>query len=271
MNVELQRREVETTYGPAGYAEAGEGLPVVAIHGLPGSPRDFRWIAAQLVPGVRFIALETPGFGGTSAKLAPPSIAGIGDHVHRVLDALKIDRAVLVAHSFGSTFALHAAAHHRKRTLGLALLAPVGLRRHRAHRRTVAPGFLASLTGVPIAGQLFASGLAAIMRSAGLPKYLTGPETAQTLRIAANLNFAEHARNIARLEAPVFLAWTEDDSFVEHEIIEELIPHLPAGPRVRFSSGGHSLLKTRAEEISEALKTWISSSDVQARRTDDRP
>src|SRR5690606_22284150 len=116
---------VET--GPA------DGPCVVMIHGLPGSHRDFRWLAPPLeAAGFRVIRLDMPGFGGTDPRSA--RLSRLAEHVLARLDQLALDRTILLGHSFGGPQALLAASRDPARVRGLALLASVGLRPHRALR-----------------------------------------------------------------------------------------------------------------------------------------
>src|SRR6185503_8131495 len=72
--------------GPFGYTDEGEGAALVALHGLPGSARDYRWLAPEL-EGVRLVRLEQPGFGATAVVTEPdPTLAA---RTEFVLDALR--------------------------------------------------------------------------------------------------------------------------------------------------------------------------------------
>lgn len=254
--LDLPRKTVAVASGTAGYTEAGEGPCLVTVPGVPGWPRDYRWLAPLLTPHFRLICLETPGFGETHRRVAPGSVRGLGDHLLRMLDALEIDRAVLISHSFGSTFATHAAAYGKRRIAGLALLSPVGLTPHRGLKRLPSPGLLTVAVGVPVLGRGLAAGLAAGLRAAGLPKTLGPRDAARIFEIVAGFSFAQHAANVARLRAPTFVAWSADDPLVEPERVTDLLPHLPGGPRLYFEEGGHNLQKSRAVEIAEALVPW---------------
>ncbi len=76
------------------------------------------------------------------------------------------------------------------------------------------------------------------------------------LRCAGALDFGRHAANLAALRVPTLVAWAEDDPLVESAVGELLYWRAPAGPRVRFPSGGHNIQKTRAIELGEALVAW---------------
>lgn len=118
------------------WVEAGpsDGPCVVMIHGLPGSHRDFRWLAPPLeAMGLRVIRLDMPGFGGS--ERIPARMSVLAEHVLARLDHLQLSQVVLLGHSFGGVQALLAASREPRRICGLALIAPIGLRPHRMLRQ----------------------------------------------------------------------------------------------------------------------------------------
>ncbi|MCK8672119.1 alpha/beta hydrolase [Rhodococcus sp. HM1] len=109
-------------------AEAGDaGRPAVVLcHGFPGLGYSYRHqVSALAAAGYRAIAPDMPGYGGTDR---PTSIdeftnAVVADRLVGLLDALGIERAVLVGHDFGAPATWTAALRHRSRVAGLVLLA----------------------------------------------------------------------------------------------------------------------------------------------------
>ena len=95
----------------------GEGEPVVFIPGLLGSAFGFRHVTTPLVDrGYRTIVVEPLGMGGSDRpRHADYSLAAQADRVRAVLDSLHIAAAVVVAHSLGSSIALHLAVRHPDR------------------------------------------------------------------------------------------------------------------------------------------------------------
>ena len=94
--------------------ETGSGPPVLFVHGTMSAGSVWAPLA-RLLPDFRCLLLDRPGCG-----LSTASTADLGDHagleayadamVVDVLDALAIERADVVATSFGGYFALRAAA-----------------------------------------------------------------------------------------------------------------------------------------------------------------
>lgn len=100
---------------------AGEGPTVVFLHAGVADRRSWRPVMAPLVADHRVVAWDRRGFGDTVVGSPEPY-----DHVRdleAVLDALAIDRAVLVGNSQGGRTALDAAFALRDRVAGLMLVA----------------------------------------------------------------------------------------------------------------------------------------------------
>jgi pimeloyl-ACP methyl ester carboxylesterase len=82
-------------------------------------------VAAQLVRdhGLRVVALDAPGFGGSPAlepaRYHPHALA---DLVPALLDALELERAAFMGYSWGGDVGCHVAARHANRVSALVLL-----------------------------------------------------------------------------------------------------------------------------------------------------
>ena len=102
---------VQTPSGPVVYTDEGSGPVVVALHGVPGGTRDWRWLAAALDGRVRLIRIGLPGMGETPLETEPgTSFDARARVVLQVLDALEIGRATWIGHSMGAGICV-AAAH----------------------------------------------------------------------------------------------------------------------------------------------------------------
>src|SRR5690348_14027932 len=80
------------------YFAAGEGEPLVLVHGLGGSAGN--WIAlAPLLPGRRLLVPELPGHGGSEPLAAAPSLNAFADRIALLLQHEGIPSAAMVGHS----------------------------------------------------------------------------------------------------------------------------------------------------------------------------
>lgn len=102
-------------------AAGHEGIPVLFVHGYP---LDRSMWQNQLVgiTGHRLIAPDLRGFGDSSEAAAPDAMEAHASDLVALLDALAIDRAVVVGLSMGGYVALAMAERHRDRLAGLVLM-----------------------------------------------------------------------------------------------------------------------------------------------------
>ena len=111
-----------------GYAEFGDakGLPVLAIHGTPGSRYMFALTdQAARERGLRIIAPERPGYGLSDYRRRD-ALAQTAEDVNALADGLGLDRFALIGVSGGGPHAMAAAASIPDRVTLLALISPVG-------------------------------------------------------------------------------------------------------------------------------------------------
>lgn len=121
------------------YRDEGDGPAVVLLHGQPGVAETWAPVAERLRSRARVIVLDRPGYGESGGRAR--GIAANADVVVALLDRLKIERAVLVGHSWGGGVALSGALRAPKRVAGLVLVASIGPRASvgRLDRLLVAP------------------------------------------------------------------------------------------------------------------------------------
>ncbi|MBT2794167.1 alpha/beta fold hydrolase [Paraburkholderia strydomiana] len=124
--IELANQRV-LSYREADGAAANDALPLVLLHGIGSGAASWVQQLEALGANRRVLAWDAPGYG-TSTPVAPES--PVADDYASVLtewlDALHIERYVLVGHSLGAIIAGAFAAMHPQRVSGLLLLSPAG-------------------------------------------------------------------------------------------------------------------------------------------------
>lgn len=119
--ISAELRETVLAGTPVRWLEAGEGHPVVLVHGIPTSPRLWRRVL-PLVDG-RCLAFEMTGYGssipdGVGRDL---SLAAQADRLLAWIDALGLQQPVLVGHDLGGGVAQIAAVQRPDAFVGLVL------------------------------------------------------------------------------------------------------------------------------------------------------
>ena len=114
------RESIDNTGGAIAWREAGDGAPVVFLHGLGGTRSAWGPQLRGLSDQFRCIAWDMPGYGD-SAPLEPLTYAGIADSLVAFMDELELEAPDLVGLSFGGMHALHTAIAHPDRVGRLVL------------------------------------------------------------------------------------------------------------------------------------------------------
>jgi pimeloyl-ACP methyl ester carboxylesterase len=254
-------RVVDTRCGPIAVSFEGpeEALPVLCVHGIPGSRRDFRYLAPALAERLNVLRVEMPGFGESPAN-GLATVGGWADTLLAVAEALGHERFALLSHSFGGGAVILAAERAGERLAGAALLATMGARRHRAFALppavySVMSGLLRFPPSRPV--------IAALGRQVYRRIRLTPPDDWRELllhtRLLASVDFAALGASARRVAAPVLVAHCADDRMVQPAIVRELAALLPRGRLLEFPTGGHHLQKTRAAELAPAIAALLNA------------
>ena len=98
----------------------GVGDPVVFLHGLGGGSESWAPQLCSLGEAYRCLAPDLPGYGA-SPPTALATLEAWADALACTLDAMRLDRAVLVGHSLGGMLAQEFIVRHRTRVSRLVL------------------------------------------------------------------------------------------------------------------------------------------------------
>lgn len=101
------------------------GMPVIALHGTPASRLMYSAAKSAGSQGLRLIAPDRWGYGGTTPH-PNPTLPAFAADIARVADTLGIDRFAVLGVSGGGPYASALGALLRDRVTALALVAPVG-------------------------------------------------------------------------------------------------------------------------------------------------
>lgn len=237
--------------------EAGEGDPLLFLHGWGLSPRTYRDGVTRLAAaGVRVIAPALPGFAGTDGPpLREIGLAAYSRWVAGLVEALGHDRPLFVAgHSFGGGVALQFATDHPERVRSLTLVNSVG----------GAPGRRTGLADASwlrwMAGSLtelsprdLAASAPAMLR-AFVPNAVRRPVTlALTARLALTVDLSEQAASLVARGMPVLFVWGDQDRLVLPGALRAVEGALPA----EVVKGRHGWLLTAPDEFATLLRNAL--------------
>jgi 2-hydroxy-6-oxonona-2,4-dienedioate hydrolase len=271
---------LETSSGQIEYAVAGNGPPVLVIHGAGGGFDQGLYFSGALVQsGFRVIAMSRFGYLRTPLP-DDASAASQADAHASLLDALNIQRAAVVSASAGAPSAMQFALRYPERVAALVLLVPAAY--------VPRPGGALSIKTPPGLDFLFDTALRsdflfwaairiarkAVIRSVlatppAVPKSASAEERARVLQVLDHIlpigprrpgliNDSAITSSLPRYEleriaAPTLVLSVADDLFGTFDGARYSAENIPHARFVGYSSGGHLWVGHQKEVMSEIV------------------
>ncbi len=242
--IETSRREVRVGGYSARYEVAGEGEPVVLVHGLSGSTRWWARNVGVLSEHYRVYLVNLPGFG--VGRLARPRfvLAEASSWLLAWMEAVGLGRAHLVGHSMGGYLCLRLAASRPEVVGRLVLVDPAGMPPDRTLLGHLVPLLQAARHGSP-------RFLPVLVRDA----LYAGPFT--LLRAARDLLAEDVRGDLRRIEAPTLLIWGEKDVLIPPSVGDLMLAEIPDSSLLVIEGAGHNPMFDRPDEFDAALLSFL--------------
>lgn len=97
------------------YVEAGEGEPIVFLHGLPESWYSWHYQIESLSADYHVIAIDLKGYGQSDKSDGDYHPGTVAEEILILLDAIDVDKFDLVTHDWGTMVGDYLAAAHSDR------------------------------------------------------------------------------------------------------------------------------------------------------------
>ena len=123
----LPRHHVDLYGTRLSFVDAGEGDPVVLLHGITCSAASWNRLLPALAEHHRVIAPDMPGHGWSSRARGDHSVAGFALHVRDLLMGLGVTRATFIGHSLGGGVTMQTAYAYPELVGRMVLVASGGL------------------------------------------------------------------------------------------------------------------------------------------------
>jgi 2-succinyl-6-hydroxy-2,4-cyclohexadiene-1-carboxylate synthase len=256
------------------FEEAGEGPPLVLLHGFTGSGATWEANLPALQPYFQVITIDLPGHGASDAPVDPwcYSIEQTAAAIAAILDSLKIAKAAVLGYSMGGRIALYFAVHYPARVERLILeSASPGLltgqgRADRAASDEALAGFIKQKGLVAFVDHweklpLFASQanlpveVRAALRRQRLQNRPTG--LANSLRGIGTGQQPSLWENLAGLSCPALLLTGELDPKFK-AIGQQMQARLPAARLEIIAGAGHTIHLEKPREFENLVKGFLS-------------
>ena len=245
---------------PATYGTAGEGVPVLLLHGWALGQHTYRDVISAIAEqGCRVVAPALPGFGG-SAELPGDefSLRGYAEWVAELLDVVGIDEPmVVVGHSFGGGVAARFAFDHRSRVRSLVLVNSIGGSswKDRGVLRSIAERPLWDW-GLHFPGDVWpirqATRVLPVVVEDLLPNLMRNPRAiVKVANLARRADLRKELEEMRDAGLPITIIWATRDGIIPRESFEALC--VASGVEGTVVEGSHSWLLADPERFGEVI------------------
>lgn len=258
------------------YVEYGSGPPIVFVHGLSGQLRNFAYLDMNaLAQTHRVILIDRPGSGhSTRGAGSSASMSAQARTVALFIDAMGLDKPVLVGHSLGGAIALAVGLDHPNSVSRLALIAPL------THLVDASQAFGGLLIRSPLVRRIVSFTVAtpfAIKGSRAILDIVFGPDpvpndfgvkgggllglrprsfyaaSSDLMAVASELPAMEN--RYADLRMPVDVLYGREDGILDWRSHGEALKRKLDTTNLRLVDGGHMLPVTAPSVTMEWLQT----------------
>ena len=249
--------------------EAGDGTPVVLLHGLTATRRYVVMGSRSLErSGHRVIAYDARGHGHSSPAVSPEAYGydELGRDLVAVMDSLSVDRAVLAGASMGAHTALRLALRSPERVAGLVVITPAY-----EPDRNDDPARLARWDA--LADGLARDGVEGFLAAYGTPDVPDGMRETVIRVIRQRLAQHEHPEAVAdalravprsrpfgqmdeleRITAPAVVVASNDEADPGHPfLVGEAYARAIPGARLISDEPGHSPVAWQGSQLSRVI------------------
>lgn len=281
---------LQTACGPVEVQVAGEGQPLLVIHGSGGGhDQGMAWARPLTRQGVRVVAMSRFGYLRTPRPADASPEAQADAHVC-LMDALGIERAAIMGVSAGGPSALQAAIRHPQRVSALVLVVPI------TYRPPSVPGSAPPVSDekdnwlLRLLGSDFLFWTAQKLARDALIRHVlaTPPEHLQSATASEKARVDELIRRILpvsaraagliddtrlgkglgpypldRITAPTLLVSARDDGFGTYAGAEYTASRIPGARFIGFDEGGH-LLVGHDEAVQSAVLELLARASAGA-------
>lgn len=247
------------------YAAQGaeSGPAVVLLPGPTDSWRSYGPVLDGLPDWIRVIAVSQRGHGDSDKPESGYGIEDFAGDVVEFMNALEIERAVLVGHSGSCLVARRVALDHPERVAGLVLEAsPTSLCTDEARQFVhsvvmdladpidphVARSFVAATSSENVVSE---------MVDLLVEEVLKVPARVWHEMFAGLLDY-DDTGELARIDAPTLLIWGDNDALVPLEMQLALVDHLPRAELAVYRGMGHTPRWDDPHRFSAELAAFVA-------------
>jgi pimeloyl-ACP methyl ester carboxylesterase len=267
------------------YQRAGTGRPLLLLHGLVGSAKNWRQNISFLSRDSSVYAVDLCNMG--KSDRVPGLDAGLeatADRLAFFMDAVGLDEADIAGHSHGGAVAIMFAARHPNRVRRLILFAPanpfcdLGNQLLRFYQSRFGMWFARQIPSLPRGLKSTALsrmyGDPSRVHQASLDGYTEGLHVPGTIDHVLQV-IHKWVEDMGRLRAalsglatkPTLLIWGDRDRAVGLKSARELQRKLPQSSLIVLPGVGHIAFEEMPDVCNHAMRDWLLNPTAMERRS----
>ncbi|HLT53431.1 MAG TPA: alpha/beta hydrolase [Flavobacteriaceae bacterium] len=241
------------------YIEAGEGTPIIVLHGLMGGLSNFDSVTKHFSSiGYKVVIPELPIYTMTLLKT---NVRSFAKYLHDFIEFKGYEEVILLGNSLGGHIGLYHTKLFPDKVKGLVITGSSGL-------------YESAMGG----GYTKRSDYEVIKKKAQDVFY--DPEVAtkeivdevyatvndrnkliKTLAIAKSAIRHNMAKDLPKMQVPTCIIWGKNDTVTPPDVAEEFHELLPDSELFWIDKCGHAAMMEHPEEFNNILESWLKSRD----------
>jgi 4,5:9,10-diseco-3-hydroxy-5,9,17-trioxoandrosta-1(10),2-diene-4-oate hydrolase len=247
----------------------GKGRPLVCLHAIAHGARDFEMLAEKVGDAFEVIAVDWPGHGLSPDDGHAPNAEHYAHLLMHLLDALRLDKPILLGNSIGGAAALQVAAS-RNDLGGLILCNAGGLRKADGVARFAIARMVSFFRAGAAEKKWFGPAYRFYYSRLVLPLapaahreriIAAGYELSPLLRQAWE-SFARPEADIralvAKVNCPILFAWAKSDRIIPWAASKKAAMTARSGT-IALLKGGHSAFVEDADAFAQHLRGFAKT------------
>lgn len=247
------------------YFEAGEGTPIVILHGLMGGLSNFDGVAEYFPKhGYKVVIPELPIY---TQNILKTNVKAFAKWVNDFIKFMKFDRVILLGNSLGGHIALYHAKMYPEKMMGLVITGSSGLYENAMGDSYPRRGDYEYITKK--AQDVFYDPAIATKEIIDEVYAVANDrlKLIKTLTIAKSAIRHNMAKDLPKMHVPTCIIWGRNDNVTPPEVAEEFHKLLPNSSLYWIDKCGHAAMMEHPEEFNHLMHDWLKKTDAVLHET----
>ncbi len=242
------------------YAEAGEGNPIIILHGLMGALSNFDSTFNYLSQkGYKIFIPELPLY---TLPLLKTNVKNLAKFLHDFIEYKNLKDVTLLGNSLGGHIALYYTKHYSSDIKSLVLTGSSGLYENSMGSNYPRRGDK-EFVRRKIEEVFYDPAIATDDLFDQVYEVINDRNTlVRTLAIAKSAVRHNMAKDLPNMEQPTCLIWGKQDSVTPPEVAEDFHRLLPNSDLFWIDKCGHAAMMETPDEFNKILEAWLSNQNI---------